>query len=574
VARLASPYLPRRPTDTVLYRAVREHLETFLSHTRETYAAPLPRYVEQELRSYLRCGVFSHGFVRLRCDACGHDLLVAYSCKGRGICPSCAGRRMANCASHLVDRVVPGVPVRQYVLSLPYELRRLAAFKQDVLGAFVRIFIQAVSTHYRARSPIKGVEIGAITFLQRFGGSLNLNLHLHVAFLDGVFARDAQGRVAFHPAPAPNAVELEDIVRRAHRRATAWLRRRGYVDERPLEARSNEASEQDALDACAAIAMQRGTFAKLAAKDDSRDDGANADPTKLRFSAEHEGFNLHAGVHIAAGDDAGRERLFRYGARPPLALDRLRRLPDGRFAYRVKYARAGRAKHRIMAPLELLARIAAILPPPRFPLTRLHGVLAPRSSWRKDVVPRPREAMPSTERKKEKACDRTTHPGAGAGAGVGVRAGDRRAASTAGLDLKRAPTSPPTPRKPERADDASQRTTVGRVTSRHSLGALAPILLTPSILAVAHWDRLMGGLLYAASPYLPWAPLLRRTFAVDVMACPNCHSRLRVIQTITEPSVANAILERLGLPTDAPIAARARDPTDRDGEESYDDGAA
>jgi Putative transposase len=81
----------------------------------------------------------------------------------------------------------------------------------------------------------------------------------------------------------------------------------------------------------------------------------------------HDALSLHAGVHIAAGDDAGRERLFRYGARPAMALDRLRRLPDGRFAYRVKYARAGRAKHRVMAPLELLARIAAILPPPRFP---------------------------------------------------------------------------------------------------------------------------------------------------------------------------------------------------------------
>jgi hypothetical protein len=70
-----------------------------------------------------------------------------------------------------------------------------------------------------------------------------------------------------------------------------------------------------------------------------------------------------------------------------MALARLRRLPDGGFAFRVKCARSGCAKYRIMTPLELLARIAAILPPPRFPLTRMHGVLAPRSSWRKDVVP-------------------------------------------------------------------------------------------------------------------------------------------------------------------------------------------
>jgi hypothetical protein len=79
VAVLAPAYLPRRPTETVLYCAVRENLETFLAHARETYERPVPRYVEQELRAFLRCGVFSHGFVRAHCDDCGHDLLVAFS---------------------------------------------------------------------------------------------------------------------------------------------------------------------------------------------------------------------------------------------------------------------------------------------------------------------------------------------------------------------------------------------------------------------------------------------------------------------------------------------------------------
>jgi hypothetical protein len=76
---MAPAYRPRRPTSTALYTLVRDHLETFLGWARETYDKPLPPYVEDELRSYLRCGVFAHGFVRCRCEACGHDLLVAYS---------------------------------------------------------------------------------------------------------------------------------------------------------------------------------------------------------------------------------------------------------------------------------------------------------------------------------------------------------------------------------------------------------------------------------------------------------------------------------------------------------------
>jgi hypothetical protein len=91
--------VPRRPTETALYAIVRDHLEGFLSHAREAYDRSLPPYVEQAFRAYLECGVFAHGFMRFHCDGCRRDLLVAFSCQGRGVCPSCAGRRMANITS-------------------------------------------------------------------------------------------------------------------------------------------------------------------------------------------------------------------------------------------------------------------------------------------------------------------------------------------------------------------------------------------------------------------------------------------------------------------------------------------
>ena len=66
---------------------------------------------------------------------------------------------MANVAAHLVDRVLPDVPVRQYLLTLPYELRKLAAFKADVLTALARIFVEAVFTMYRSRARRDGSKI-------------------------------------------------------------------------------------------------------------------------------------------------------------------------------------------------------------------------------------------------------------------------------------------------------------------------------------------------------------------------------------------------------------------------------
>lgn len=90
-------YLPHRPTDTVLHALVRDHLESFLDHARQNHARGLPRYVEQAFRDYLTCGVFAHGFLRLHCDHCRRDLLVAFSCQGRGLCPSCASRYADGC---------------------------------------------------------------------------------------------------------------------------------------------------------------------------------------------------------------------------------------------------------------------------------------------------------------------------------------------------------------------------------------------------------------------------------------------------------------------------------------------
>ena len=92
--------------------------------------------------------------------------------------------------------------------------------------------------------------------------------------------------------------------------------------------------------------------------------------------------------------------------------------------------------------------------------------------------------------------------------------------------------------------------------------------LSPNVLSVRHWDRLMAGALYAATPRVDWASLLRRSFDVDVMACTKCGGRLRVLAVITERESVRRILDHLGAPVDAPSRARARDPTE-DADLSY-----
>jgi hypothetical protein len=96
--------------------------------------------------------------------------------------------------------------------------------------------------------------------------------------------------------------------------------------------------------------------------------------------------------------------------RPPLATERLSLLPDGRLLYRLKRCWRDGTSHVIFEPGELVEKLAALVPPPRFNLVRYHGILAPSAAWRPLVVPEP------------PACDATTHPDCAAVAGDAVNA--------------------------------------------------------------------------------------------------------------------------------------------------------
>lgn len=118
---------PLRAPPTTLYGPVPQHAATFFSETQATAGADLPKFGQRRVRRFLECGILAHGFLRLRCGDCGHDQLLAFSCKRRGLCPSCGARSMAQTAAHLVDQVILKVPVRQWVLSLSIPLRLLLA---------------------------------------------------------------------------------------------------------------------------------------------------------------------------------------------------------------------------------------------------------------------------------------------------------------------------------------------------------------------------------------------------------------------------------------------------------------
>ena len=120
-------YHRHQPEKTLLYKLIQENLLDFYHQLEKEQEKELPYFVKKEFEEFLKCGLLSYGFLRLQCQSCKKERLLAFSCKRREFCPSCGARRMAESAAHLVDEVFPHKPLRQWVLSFPFPLRLLFA---------------------------------------------------------------------------------------------------------------------------------------------------------------------------------------------------------------------------------------------------------------------------------------------------------------------------------------------------------------------------------------------------------------------------------------------------------------
>jgi len=306
-------YQRRAPEKDLLYSVLVDHLETFLQRTR-TSEHSLPSHVEAELRSYLECGILAYGFLRLRCPECNTSRTVVFSCKGRGFCPSCMARRMAATAARLSDEILPAVAVRQWVLSLPIEIRYRLAYDGRLISAFLALFLRVVQAWYRQQARAQGytdARCGSVTFVQRFGSALNLHPHFHVLMLDGVYVSSAEGVAPeFVPAPPLGDGNVQRIVEITASRLVRLLQQRVILDSTEEDALAEEAPLLSALSS-ASIQGQLATGPRAG----RRVRRLLSDPTagqrsgQLCFSAR--GFSLHAATRIGAEDRSGLERLCR-----------------------------------------------------------------------------------------------------------------------------------------------------------------------------------------------------------------------------------------------------------------------
>jgi len=256
---------------------------------------------------------------------------------------------MVATAAHLTDHVLPPLPVRQWVLAVPKRLRYFLQRDADLQGAALRLFLRVVEQHLRAHSPGSGpaARLGVVAFIHRFGSTLNAHLHFHCVVIDGVFDSAATGGVVCHAAAGLDAPAFAAVQACVRARLLRVFVRRGLLP---------------AADAQAMAQWEHGG-----------------------------GFSVDGSVRIEAADRAGRERLLRYYARPPFALDRLRELNPERLLYAGTKPGPGRNAPLLLTPLELLDRLATLVPPPRLHCRRYFGGLVRTTAHRK-FPRRPRTA--------------------------------------------------------------------------------------------------------------------------------------------------------------------------------------
>jgi hypothetical protein len=338
-----------------------------------------------------------------------------------------------------------------------------------VLRTFVAVVSKFLVKKARSLGITGTLKTGAITVIQRFGSSLNLNPHFHSAFVDGVYRIHVDGPPVFHPLPAPTDDEVAQVVAAVCRKVTrklACLDSEDPIQDQPLLAALANASVVGRV----ATGARRG--ARVLRVGSPRD--ATEATIVSKRCAMVDGFNLHANVKIAANDRQGLEHLARYLARPPIASHRLKQLDDGRVALQLKRAFSDGTELVIFTPGELVEKLVLLVARPRTHSIRFHGFLAPASAIRSQIVP-----------------------------GPGVAAAHA------------APASPSEPKQPSRARRR-------------------------------------------------WAELLKRVFLVDVLDCPRCHGRMRVIAAVMQAEATEKILRHLGLPAEPPRILPPRAPPQAD----------
>jgi hypothetical protein len=315
---------------------------------------------------------------------------------------------MAQTAAHLIECVIPWAPTRQWVVSVPIPLRYWMSSSRDLMAQVHTTIRTTIAQFYVNQAVKRGVERhkmqpGSVSFIQRFGSSINLNLHFHVVFLEGIYLdrTEAGLKPRFVKGEPPSDADIAKVLQKVSHRVIRKLRRLGYLEagmDIPVATGYDPLldNEPELARTMAASVKQRIAFGERAGEKVRRIgsgfgyEGERPELTGPRCASVN-GFSLHANTDIPAHRRDQLERLIRYAGRGAVSLERLEQDDNGNLIYRFNRPWSDGTAGIKLAPLELLEKLAAIVPLPRAHLVRYGGCLAPHSKLRAAIIPTPRQ---------------------------------------------------------------------------------------------------------------------------------------------------------------------------------------
>ena len=317
---------------------------------------------------------------------------------------------MPEAAIYLTDVLVPLVRVRQFVVTFPPPLRLWLAGFNELAGVVCGKIMDALSAHLRRESDNPKGMAGAVVFMQRFGSGSNLNVHLHIIALDGTYSEESTGRLKFYNAKAPTGEITERLASAIAKRINKHLVKKGHLEQSEdlmlvgnTEDLFSSANDNLHLPAQAASASHRIAFGQNAGTPVRRLRSSHAlwpseDDVEVSSTAciSVGGYSVHAATAVKSDERDRLEKLFRYLARPAIAEDGISILPNGDIKLKLKTPWRDGSEFLLFTPTEFLEKLVALVPLPKFHLTRYYGVFSPASPHRKNLPDRPTQSVKNT----------------------------------------------------------------------------------------------------------------------------------------------------------------------------------
>ncbi len=314
----AARYRPRQPRASPIWQILDGRWADFRRNE-----AVHDDHLNQTVQAFLRCGDFRSGFTRWRCPDCAQEFLLAFTCKQRGLCATCAQRRTLTLAPYIAETVCHAVPHRHIVLTIPRVLRPVFRRNRALLTELFHAAHEVLGLWLRERTGGADGQPGIVIAAQTFGDFLSWHPHLHLLVTAGVFRADN----TFALASPGGWRQLAELWRHA-------------VLRRLLKHQAINDNQAEKL-----------------------------------LSWNHSGFNLDAGeAPLAARDVAGRRRLAEYLIRSPFNLEKISYEPrTGNVLYRSEKHWRTRRNFEVFSAAQFIEALVNHLPPKNVPMLRYYG---------------------------------------------------------------------------------------------------------------------------------------------------------------------------------------------------------